>query len=108
MTLGQRASEHYSVELVSKEPKWHFIRVVLSLLGVPYARPKPFAATDLRSGEATPRFRLLIRDNASARTLSEQKLSGASVANEAMQNVEKDLEDLSVAEFRDKYGIGKR
>lgn len=107
-TSGEKPSALYSVELASREPKWHLIRVTLTLVGIPYKRPKPFEADDLREGNPIPRFRLFIKDNASGKTLSEQKLSGASVANEAMQNLEKDLEQLTVREFREKYGIRGR
>ena len=107
-TSNEKASNRYSVELASRNPKWHFIRVVGTLLGIPYQRPQPYEADDLRQGEATPRFRLLIKDVASGNTLSRRNLVGASVANEAMHNAEKDLEQLTVSEFREKYAIRKR
>jgi hypothetical protein len=102
-TSGEPASALYSAELVSREPKWHFLRVVRTLLGYPYERPKPFEADDLRDGEPTPRLALLIKEKATDRILVRQKLEGANVANEAMRIAEKDLEQLSVEEFRDKY-----
>lgn len=105
MSEGDRASVVYSAELVSREPKWHFLRVVLSLLGVPYTRPQPFEARDLRDGNPTPRFRLLIKENATDRIVFRRKHQGANAANEAMQVAESDLLELSVAAFRDKYSI---
>lgn len=107
-TADEKASNRYTVELASRNPKWHFLRVTLTLVGIPYQRPKPYEADDLRQGEATPRFRLLIKDVASGDTLSRRNLVGASDANEAIATVEKDLEQLTVAEFRKKYAIRKR
>lgn len=103
MTSEQRASDRYSVELASRNPKWHFFRVLGTVVGVPYERPLPYEAVDLREGDPTPRFRLLITDKTSGDTLSRRKLSGAREANEAMAAAEKDLEELSLAEFRQKY-----
>ena len=105
MTSRERPSARYSIELVSREPRWHFLRIVLSLMGVPYTRPEPFQARDLREGEATPRFKLLITEKATGRIVHERKLAGANAANEAMRIAETDLEELSVAAFRDKYVI---
>lgn len=107
MTGTQKASEIYSIELVSRNPKWHFLRVTLSLFGIPYARPTPFETDDLRQGQATPRFRLLIIDKASGDRVSLRNLKGASGANEAMAALEKDLEEMSVSEFREKYAISQ-
>jgi hypothetical protein len=108
MTSGDNASERYSVELVSRNPKWHFLRVVRTLVGYPYERPLPFEANDLREGTPTPRFKLLIREKATDRVLDERKLSSPNAANEAMQTVEADLEMLSVADFCEKYAIPRR
>ena len=98
-----RASAIFSVELVSREAKWHFLRVVRTLLGYPYERPKPFEAEDIRGGTPTARLELIIKDKATEKVVSRRKLVGAKTGNEAMAAAEKDLEELSAAEFRDKY-----
>lgn len=105
MTSRERPSARYSIELVSREPKWHFLRVVGTLLGIPYKRPLPFEADDLREGNPTPRFKLLITEKATGRIVHKRRLAGANAANDAMRIAETDLEELSVAAFRDKYGI---
>ena len=67
----------------------------------------PFEAHDLREGSPAPRFKLLNKEKATDRIFYEQKLSGANAANEAMRTAETDLEELSVAAFREKYSIAE-
>lgn len=100
----QGAAAVYSAELVSREPKWHFLRIVRSLLGwYPYHRPKPFEADDIREANPTPRLELLIKEKATDTVVARRMLVGSKAGNETMENAEKDLEELSTAEFRDKY-----
>jgi len=91
MSLDEKAGSQLVVEMVGHVTAIAWIRRMI--LGVPDAEPDP------------PQYDLNVKVRSSGKVVHSMRLAAGVAANAGMNEIEEDLEILSLDEFCEKYGF---